>query len=548
VAGDGFTMRIYEGSNQLQDCPMEFPAANLGLTFHTSVVVSPSAGTHTYNVTFQRFSGSGTGLVGGTTAYNAAWLLIEDITGSQAPVLPQSVPVGILGQARVTVNSAAAANLNNYMSVTVNVPAGRTLRVKFETYIQNNTVNTLAGARVGIYQDATGTTGIGGTGQIQQSDLRLTAANVPEKFTCEVLVSPSAGSHTFSVNMDNGGGGSITSVAGGGYPTILQVEDVSPTPAPAGGTPASTLAYVANVAQPVTTSVIASTTWTATVTVAAGRTLRVSCKSHMSSSVAGDRIIMQLRDETSAVLNAVYMHADTANSGDDMYFSTIVTPSAGTHTYTIWYGRDAGTGTISPFNNSGIDTNYFLIEDISPASVQPIPTPNGVTPDTTTTRPTSPWVGMVVYDTDTGIAMVWTGSEWRRLQPAAVAWSRFSMGPTNTSSGTLADVPGWTDLSFTKRSASTQLYVTLNASAYASVGGISVDFYIRINAVDVAVAHYFFNAANDHRSFTAAIAGWSGLAAGNYTARLRWLVNGTGTISIDGNDLFSLRIEEILGM
>jgi hypothetical protein len=331
------------------------------------------------------------------------------------------VPVGLLGQARVTANSAAATNLNNYMSVNVTVPDGRTLRVKFETYLQNSQVNVAAGGRVGLYQDNAAATGIGQTGQIQQSDLRLTAANVPEKFTCEAIVSPTAGSHTFSATLDNGGGGNITLIAGAGYPTILQVEDITPTPAAANTAPSSTLAYLGNLSQPSTTGVVASTL-TSTISVAAGRTLRLSAKAHMTSTVAGDRVVLQLKDETGTVLNAAYLHMTAANNGDDLFVSTIVTPSSGSHTYTVWYGRDAGTGTVGVYNTAGTDTNYFLIEDISPQSVSPVLTANGVTPANSTARPSSPWVGMTIFETDTGKMSVWDGTAWRPIIPGDSGW------------------------------------------------------------------------------------------------------------------------------
>jgi hypothetical protein len=130
--------------------------------------------------------------------------------------------------------------------------------------------------------------------------------------------------------------------------------------------------------------------------------------------------------------------------------------------------------------------------------------------------------------------------------PTALAWSRFSMAGTTTTSATYVDVVGWVDLAFTKRSTSTGLYVTLHAGAFHS-GGTSIDFGVRINATDADVAHFFFNDAGVHRAFSGAVGGFVGLAAGSYTARLRWKTPG-GTASIDGNDLFSMRIEETVGM
>ena len=78
VAGDGLTFRIMEGATQLQDCPMDVTTANRSITFHTQVVIQPSAGAHSYKMTFQRYAGTGTALVGASTSA-PAFILVEDI-------------------------------------------------------------------------------------------------------------------------------------------------------------------------------------------------------------------------------------------------------------------------------------------------------------------------------------------------------------------------------------------------------------------------------------------------------------------------------------
>ncbi len=124
-------------------------------------------------------------------------------------------------------------------------------------------------------------------------------------------------------------------------------------------------------------------------------------------------------------------------------------------------------------------------------------------------------------------------------------WSRFSMGPTNTGSGVYVDVTGWVDLAFTKTAEHTGLFFTLHGGAYHGVAGNAIDFGLLVNGSDIDLTHFFFNQANVHHAFSASIGGFYALAAGAYTARLRWKTTAAGA-NIDGNDLFSLRIEEII--
>lgn len=125
-----------------------------------------------------------------------------------------------------------------------------------------------------------------------------------------------------------------------------------------------------------------------------------------------------------------------------------------------------------------------------------------------------------------------------------VGWTRVSMGATNTGSAVYVDVPGWVDLPFTKQYTPTQLFFTLFAGAWHTAAGNNADFGIRVNGVDNDIAHFFFNQAGVHQAFGAVLGGYGGLAAGNYLARLRWKTSAAG-LNIDGNDLFSLKIEEL---
>jgi hypothetical protein len=164
---------------------------------------------------------------------------------------------------------------------------------------------------------------------------------------------------------------------------------------------------------------------------------------------------------------------------------------------------------------------------------------------TSTTRPPSPVTGQVVFETDTNLLMVWTGTEWRRAALPGVAvlsTAAFSVG--NTASNTYVDAPGPVDLAFTKRSASTSLLLDVRVSCYVGTAANAVTFGLRINAVDQGVAFNYFNNASTHAAFSGVATAFSNLASGTYTARLRWLSNGAVTINTDTNDRVAITIQE----
>lgn len=387
VTDDIGVLRIYQDGVTVQRGLSPKMLANNGTPISVTAVVSPTAGVHTYKLTAQRITGTGTmSLEAG--ALLPAFILVEDITGQSTAVAPASVPVGQLAYAPITatwtLGVTGTATLVPGLSVNVVVPAGRTLRI-----------SAMVHARSSVATDAVY---VG----VQQDGVSLGFAYINESSTGESgsapfvhIVSPSAGAHTYAMLVQRQGGtGSISVYADSVSPSWILVEDITPTPAPANTAPSSTLAFIENLSQPTTTSVVASTL-TATVTVAAGRRLRISSKFHQGTNVANDRCVLQIR-EGATVLNSDYHTLPNANQGEDFNVSTVVSPSAGAHTYTIWYGRDAGTGTVSPYNNTGVDTNYLLIEDI---------TGSGISGHTHTGLDDTGWIGLpylngwVDYDT-----------------------------------------------------------------------------------------------------------------------------------------------------
>src|SRR5882724_8142792 len=100
VSNDEVRMQLKEGASYLQTVPHGM-LANVMETFVGSVILSPTAGTHTYTLRINRQSGTGNVQYYNDAAQLPVFLMVEDITGSQLPVLPQSVPVGALAYAEV---------------------------------------------------------------------------------------------------------------------------------------------------------------------------------------------------------------------------------------------------------------------------------------------------------------------------------------------------------------------------------------------------------------------------------------------------------------
>lgn len=117
---------------------------------------------------------------------------------------------------------------------------------------------------------------------------------------------------------------------------------------------------------------------------------------------------------------------------------------------------------------------------------------------------------------------------------------------TNTS-GTYADYPTTCEVTnFRKYRADTVLNIRLHVSAYSGVGSNAAKFGVSIAGVTYDVARQFFNPAATHLSFGNERP-IEGLAAGTYSIRLRWQLEGAGDVQTDNNDHLSLVVEETWG-
>lgn len=353
---------IREGATQLQ---VSAPAmVNTTGTFGDTGIVdciwigTPTAGSHTYKVSM---SASNTGGIFTASATAPSYIHIEDVTGSQLATTPaQFVPVGTLGYGQRTSNQTGIGTtpvLIGGLSVNVAVPAGRQLKILGFLPTFTKTSGTPTWVRAYIRRSGT---------DIQRT-IESAANDTFTSLTVEHIDSPAAGSYTYEIYVDTDTGtvaldlGSI----GTGANAFIIVEDITPTPTPASGAPGSTLAY-AELPSTFTGAAAAGeqvvTGLSANVTVPAGRTLRVTTLLHLRSTVASDILYGRCMEDAS---NKEFDFGnENAAGGATCKVVSILTPTAGAHTYSAKIARAAGTGTPSVYSAAN-EASFILVEDIT---------------------------------------------------------------------------------------------------------------------------------------------------------------------------------------
>lgn len=326
-----------------------------------SRVLSPSAGTHTFKATVRRFSGSGVAnLFRGPVS--PAYILVEDITGytTNAPAL--SLPVGVIAQTSSTTSVTGVTGTGTLLSTNIVVPAGRLLKI-----------TAGANVKIGVTNGrALGEITLDGVGVGRWFDHGVATAATYTSGSDSVLVSPSAGAHTIAMTY-NALGNTTDFEASATQPMHLFVEDVTPTPASANTAPSSTLAYAEITADTVnnTTGMTDAPGLAVTVTVAAGRRIRISAEALLlgDTNGTGARLLI---GEGSNILRLADRDMEGAKQ-EEIHTDVILTPSAGTHTYKVAYGRWSGGGNIKILAN-GQYPAYILVEDITANTVTPVVT------------------------------------------------------------------------------------------------------------------------------------------------------------------------------
>lgn len=352
----GARLMIMEGGNILRLADAGIYGAKQE-DIHTDVIISPTAGTHTYKVMYSVWTGGGTVKIGANGQY-PAYLLVEDITGSTLPYDPASVPVGVLAYAPVIANQNFTTLVNlTGMSVNVVVPAGRQIRITARVYLST----TVASDSVSFYISE-------GATNYQVGDVFMAAASRGQIAETSVVISPTAGMHIYNVRAErSAGSGTITANASAQAPAFILVEDITPTPAASTGAPGSTLGYAEVVANQGSITTEADLTGlVATVTVPAGRRLRITgYVGSWASTAAGDRVILAIKEGATQLNRVITAEGETTvgNQSAGGVIQHVVSPSAGTHTYKLTAAQ-ADAGTITMFA-SATQPAFILVEDIT---------------------------------------------------------------------------------------------------------------------------------------------------------------------------------------
>lgn len=223
TAGDGVLLFINEGGTVLQTSYNMGPTANQAFVVPIEVILSPSAGTHTYKLRAQTEVGGTATLQAGTGSPGPAYILVEDITSTPAPA--NTSPSSTLAYQQVITTVGSVTSEIDYISLTVTVPAGR--RLKFT--VRAIATSTVAGdvAALAVKE---------GTTYIQDCNVRIGAASVYETLNDSVIITPSAGTHTYLARIRRASGtGTLSYYAdGNGQVGFLLIEDVTGVAIPPG--------------------------------------------------------------------------------------------------------------------------------------------------------------------------------------------------------------------------------------------------------------------------------------------------------------------------
>lgn len=351
----GVGLRIKEGNTLLAQSSTPTETAAEPVTIAPSVVLSPSAGTHTYKITgFTHLNGTWN-LKGTTTP---SYILVEDITGVEVPAIPTSVPVGVLARAEYSAatTTALATGLADMpgLSANVVVPAGRLLRISTFACMASGTAGH---NELRLYGDGA---------QLNRSYYGNMVAAQIVTHAFSVVESPSAGTHTYKAMSSLPGTGTL--YADGTNEAYIMVEDITPTPALASSAVSSTLAYsevTANQAGLV--GMVDLVGLTATVIVPAGRLIKITGYVPQFNRTAGTATwtALYIFEGTTQL---AYQTEKTVNDWTGATVQRILSPTAGTHTYKLRFNGD-GTQELRAATDGPA---FILVEDITGASV-PVP-------------------------------------------------------------------------------------------------------------------------------------------------------------------------------
>lgn len=406
TVADGISLvSVMEGSTHL------FHAVKMGTTEETInpvAVESPSAGAHTYTLMVQTLTGTGSTTVasGGNSPFH---LLVEDITGDPTAVLPGSVPVGLLAQTAIPTQVSTFSADTQVASLNFTVPAGRTIRVMAHAEFATQTAGD-----TGVAMEVKESTTV-----LAQSTVTAPATGSQDAIEVTAILSPSAGAHTYTLNMRRFfGTGTITVYTAW---SSFTVEDITATPQAASTAPSSTLGYAEVTADQLTITADTDLTGLAsTVTVAAGRRIRITGRARLSHSAADANIRLAIMEGATRIAYAE-QHIPIAANGFHYTVTAVVAPTAGTHTYKLQVDHfTAGTGNM---HANATDPAYILVEDITAQSVVGA----SVSPSALGSEPWLDWIPALTQ----GVAVTKTVARARYTRIGRTVIAQFSLAATS---------------------------------------------------------------------------------------------------------------------
>jgi hypothetical protein len=361
VDQDEIRLNVKEGSTVLNIAQLMVSGASKGGTAICEAVISPSAGTHTYKLSALRQSGSGS-ITSAASATFPAFIHVEDVTGYTTNTPALSVPVGVLAQAVLTSNQgpfgAGPTDIAG-TSLNITVPAGRVLKLSANAQFGGYS-DAITAHYVRVFEDGVAIGNISLWPRMPTTDFTSMEGSV--------LRSPTAGTHTYKLVVTRyANTGTVNLSANAAEPGFFFIEDITPTPAPGNGAPSSTLGYSQRTTNIAITGSNTDLGIPVTVTVPAGRRIRVSGFTEVANTQAGINWAVGRILEGATQLQEDIVPLG-ATGGNNQYGSVapsiILTPSAGTHTYTMVAAVQTTGGTALAAANAPA---YLLVEDITGA-------------------------------------------------------------------------------------------------------------------------------------------------------------------------------------
>ena len=139
---------------------------------------------------------------------------------------------------------------------------------------------------------------------------------------------------------------------------------------------------------------------------------------------------------------------------------------------------------------------------------------------TSTTRPSSPYDGQVIYETDTDATKVWNGSSWVDLftVPSAT-WTAFTPTWTNLTVGN-----GTVNAAYTTFGKTCTFYVSFALGSSSSIGDASMNFPVAPRDIHAARCMAFSGSVEDAgtRVYPILLSGWS-----TDTTKFKFYLGGT---------------------